>query len=108
MPALAAGLSALFGAFFSMFAKRLSLGLAAAAAFLTVSAATFAAVKLALLAVIASIGAIAPPALLNILVMLMPAHTQQYIGAILLASTIVTAFDYWRNNLAVAFQLANS
>lgn len=108
MPLLAGVLSTLFGAFFAVLAKRLTLGIAAAAAFLAVAAASFAVVKLALFALFAGLSIVIPPNALIGMASFMPTHTTAYVGLLLLANAILISFDYWFINMKVAFQLANA
>lgn len=106
MPLLAGLISSLFGAFFAVLAKRLTIGVAAAAAFIAVSAAAFAAAKLALFALFAGLSLVVPPQVVIALASFMPRNATLCVGVILLAQSIMVAYDYWRLNLSVAFQLA--
>jgi hypothetical protein len=104
----ATALSGLFAAFFAVLAKRMTIGIAAAGAFIACSAAAFAVAKLALYALISGLAIIVPPGVVIGLTDFMPTHVTTYIGLILLAQTIVISYDYWTVNLKVAFELANA
>lgn len=106
MPILAGLLSSAFGALFTLFAARLSIGVAAAAAFVAVSSAAFVAVKVALAAVAAGLGAISPPVAAQLAGYFFPGNVGTCLTAILLADAIATSYDYWRNMIGVAVQLA--
>lgn len=111
MPVIGGFIASVFGWLFALFAKQLTLGLAAAAAFVGTSALAFAAVRFALIGVQAAIGSVAPPSMAPVLMALsafMPSNLSSCITAVLLMDTIATHYDYWRNNLPIAFQLAKS
>ena len=108
MPILAGILSTLFGAMFTLLAKRLAMNIAAAGSFLFIIAAAFAAAKLAFYALFAGLSLAMPASILVAVATFMPAHASQYVALILLAQSIMVAWDYWRLNLGIAYQIANS
>jgi hypothetical protein len=106
MPILAGILSTLFGSVFTYLAARLSIGVAAAGAFMLTSGAAFLAVKLALAAVSSAVTAALPPVAGAAAGYFMPHNLGSCLTAILLADAISTSYDYWKDNLGTAFQLA--
>jgi len=106
MPFLAGVISAFFGWLAGEFAKRYTIGLAAAGAFVVTVLAAFAAVKAAMMAVAAGLGYIVPPPIIQAAGYFLPDNLSVFLTAIVLADTIALPFDYWRLTLGVAVQLA--
>jgi len=106
MPLLAGLVSGFFGMVATMLAARVSIGLAAAGAFLVTAAAGFAAVKVAIYACAAALSAVAAPSIVDTLSYVVPSNLASCITAMILADTIFYTWDYWRQTLGVAFQLA--
>jgi 3-oxoacyl-[acyl-carrier-protein] synthase III len=106
MPVLAALLSTSFGALATLLAARLSIGLASAIAFVAVAGGAYVAVKAALAAVSAGLAAVVPVVGWTTAGYFMPANLGECLTAILLADAIRTSWDYWRQTLGVAVQLA--
>lgn len=106
MPILAGVISSFFGWVAGILATRLSIGLSAAGAFLVTAGAAFVAVKAAFYAAAAALSAVAPPSLVTAVGYFLPSNLSACITAIILADTIRVSYDYWRQTLGVAFQLA--
>ncbi len=106
MPLIAGLFANFFGFVAAILAKRLSIGLAAAGAFIATSAAAFALVKTAIAAVVTGLTAITPPAVALGAGYFMPSNLAACVTAILLADTIVVAYDYWRGTMGAAISLA--
>lgn len=106
MSILAAFLGQMFVWIFSIAAKKLAMGVAVAAAFVAVMAASYAIAKGAVMATAAVVGAYVPPSLLGPLSSFMPSNVTACLTAILLADTIITNWDYWRLQIPTIFGLA--
>lgn len=106
MPLVAGLLAAAFELFFAFFAKKLALGVAAAAAFVAVSFAAWASVRLAMSGIASGLGVVAPPALISAVSDFMPANLHVCITMILLVDTVMSNYDFWKQHLPVVFQLA--
>lgn len=106
MPLLGGVIAAFFAFVAEHLAKRLTVGLAAAAAFLATAVAAWVAVKAAILAVAATISATLPSQYVLAMSYFLPTNLATCLTAMLLADTIVTAYDFWRGNLGTAAKLA--
>lgn len=106
MPILAGLVSSFFGMVASLLAARVSIGVAAAGAFLVTAAAGFAAVKAALWACAAALSAVAAPSIVSSLSYVVPSNLAACLTAMIFADTIFYTWDYWRQTLGVAIQLA--
>jgi len=103
---LAGLLSSFFGAVLSLLAARLSIGVAAASAFVVTVLAAYAAMKAALLAVGSGLAYVTSPALVATLAYFLPTNIASCFTAILLADTIYWSYDFWRQYIGAAFFLA--
>ena len=108
MPILAGLLSSTFGVVASFLAARMSIGLAAAAAYLLTAGVAFAAVKVALAALSSGLTAVLGPTTYLLLSYAMPGNIGACITAILIGDATITAWDYWRQTLGIAVQLAKA
>lgn len=106
MPLLAGVIAAFFGFIAEMLAKKLTVGLASAAAFVATALAAWIAVKAAIAAVAAGISATLPSQYVLAVSYFLPTNLSTCLTAILLADTIVAAYDFWRGNLTTAAKLA--
>jgi len=106
MPILAGLISSFFGVVATFLAARVSIGVAAAGAFLITAAAGLAAVKAALWACAAALSYVASPSIVATLSYVVPSNLSTCLTATILPDTIVYTRDYWRETLGVAFQLA--
>lgn len=108
MPILTLAIAGLFQLLFAAFAKMATIGVAAAAAFLATSAAALIAVKLAFVAMYATIGLVVPTGIIDGFFMFLPSNMDECLTVILLADTVITHYDYFRNVLPVTFMIAKS
>src|SRR5438105_15961876 len=106
MPLLAGAVVAFFAFVAEILAKRLTVGLAAAAAFLATALAAWIAVKAAIAAVASGIAATLPSQYVLAISYFLPTNLAACLTAMLLADTIVTAYDFWRGNLVTAAKLS--
>jgi len=106
MPLLAGLISTMFGTVASYLAARMSIGFAAAAAFILTSGVAYLAVKAALAALAGGISAALPPTVYALLSYCWPSNAGVCITAVLIGDAVSTAWDYWRVNLGIAVNLA--
>lgn len=106
MPILAAFLANFFGFIAGILAKRLTIGFAAAGAFVATSGVAFLAVKAAIAAIVTGLTAVAPPAVVLAAGYFMPQNISVCVTAVLLADTVVLAYAYWRGTMGHAIALA--
>jgi hypothetical protein len=106
MPILAGVFANFFGFIAGLLAKRLTIGFAAAGAFVATSATAFLVVKAAIAGIVAGLSAVAPPAVVAAAGYFMPGNVSVCVTAVLLADTVVVAYDYWRGTMGAAIALA--
>lgn len=106
MPVLGGILTTLFGAIFAQLSARLSVGIAAAGAFVLTSAAAYLGVKVALATVSSGVAAALPPAVVAAAGYFMPSNLGSCLTAILLADAISASYEQWRSVLGTALSLA--
>lgn len=106
MPLIAGLLSSFFGMIAGVLARRLTIGIAAAAAFVTTTLAAYVAVKLAFAALVSGLTFVAPPAVIAGVGYFMPSNLAACLTAILIGDALISSWSYWRQTLGVAVNLA--
>jgi biotin transporter BioY len=106
VPILTGFLASVFAVVFGYLAKRLTLGLAAAAAFVASAGAAYLAVKAVLWVSMAAVGSVVPAGFLSMMMAFFPSNVAECITAVLLADTVVTHYDQFRAVLGNAFLIA--
>jgi hypothetical protein len=84
----------------------MTVGFAAAAAFLITSAAAYAACKVALAGIATGMSVVLPPTSYVLISYCIPTNLAGCLTAILIGDAVITFYDYWRQTLGVAITLA--
>lgn len=108
MGVFATFLATFFGYVAEFLMQRLTVGVAAASAFLITAAAGYLGFKSAIMALSAGLAVVLPPSTYALLSYCIPTNIYACITAILVGDAASAAWDYWHGNLHTAMALAKA
>jgi len=91
-----------FGWFIAHLGAQIGARVALAAAVLAVVTASYVAVRLAVVALLATVGAVSTPAVVSVLAMCLPTNLAACLTVLFLSDAILEAYAMWRGSFAVA------